>query len=176
MPKGPSHSHTAPRPMHPTPARAIIPMQSSQLEQPTPMHPGHVMSCMEQKEPHWDHSGVEGAQCYWCGQGARGACGTSSCVSTNGCRCQTKLSPVMLLIRQCHVINTPRAVCFVLKLAQASLGLQIEGSECFDVQNRSSSFGQCAPPRPPPSLTGPPQAPCPSIQLVVLFMMPLVDA
>ena len=96
--------------------------------------------------------------------GARGACGTSSCVSTNGCRCKTKLSHVMLLIRQCHVINTPRAVCFVLKLAQASLGLQIEGSECFDVQNRSFSFDQsrCAPPSPSPGPSpGRPMPPSP---------------
>jgi hypothetical protein len=97
--------------------------------------------------------------------GARGACGISSCVSTNGCRCKTKLSHVMLLIRQCHVVNTPRAVCFVLKLAQASLGVLIEGSECFGgVQNRSFSFdhwqSRCAPLSPSPS-PGRPMPPSP---------------
>ena len=103
-------------------------------------------------------------------EGSPGACGRcisggmQQCVSANGYRCQTKLSHVTLLIRQCHVINTPRAVCFVLKLAQASLGLQIEGSECFDVQNRSFSFDQsrCAPPSPSPGPSpGRPMPPSP---------------
>ena len=123
--------------------------------------------------------------------GARGACGISSCVSTNGCRCKTKLSHVMLFIRQCHVINTPGAVCFVLKLAQASLGLQIEGSECFGVQDRrfpsssdsESARGPLAERPPPHHESAPTPAPVPAvptlpppIELMVPMMIPQDDA
>ena len=115
--------------------------------------------------------------------GARGACGISSCVSTNGCRCKTKLSHVMLLIRQCHVIKTPRAVCFVLKLAQASLGVQIEGSECFGVQDRrfpsssdsESARGPLAERPPPHHESAPPPSPLSPLSLhPIELMVPMI--
>ena len=104
-------------------------------------------------------------------------------MSTNGYRSKTKLSHVMLLIRQCHVINTPRAVCFVSKLAQASLGVQIEGSECFGVQDRrfpsssdsESARGPLAERPPPHHESAPPPSPLSPLSLhPIELMVPMI--
>jgi hypothetical protein len=86
-------------------------------------------------------------------------------------------------LRQCHVINTPRAVCFVSKLAQASLGVQIEGSECFGVQDRrfpsssdsESARGPLAERPPPHHESAPPPSPLSPLSLhPIELMVPMI--
>ena len=166
------------RPVRPTQA---TPLPYRAAPSPLPLNPtsctihdavsGCVIAKIDTTPSRLEHEGSPGAS--GCGRCISGGMQQPECVSANGYRCQTKLSHVILLIRQCHVINTPRAVCFVLKLAQASLEVQIEGSECFGVQDRSFSFGQCAPPPPPqthppsPGPQGPPLPRNPCHQLLV---------
>ena len=68
----------------------------------------------------------------------------------------------MLLIRQCHVISTPGADCFVLKLAQASIcfipKLCTFAARRFCVASQKLWPGQANPP-PPPHPSAVPLAP-----------------
>jgi hypothetical protein len=141
------------RPVRPTP-----PLK------PTPPPPGPRAPPPPQSVPSTTCTKDMCVTMHWPRRKPRGCQSTISgrplCVSSNGCRCQTKLFHVTLLTRHCHIVNTPGTVCFVLKLAQASLGCKskvlnasvckIEGFlQVRSLRVRPSSAWHPSPDRPP---------------------------